>query len=552
MRNPNKFLLLSSLALILISSCNTPSEKAEAEDKKDSLVVTDTTPLPELDFTEESDSLTGITFKVDDVVQNKKPLESFKSTDAVANFIGKKLTFSPDNDSVLLVPVHGNGLINTIYLCYGQHRPLVLSPDIIWMTIAQGVSTHINKEFKQLESKLFTAKKPKIIKVRNDSLDYGAKYWQQLIGSLSDSTRKYTQKDMYGFLAPRFSTTTQQIFTAYESNILYAYKKAFTYIGGAGCGIPYITITGTKEDWMLIREKLILLDNLGLDYWRKELEPVLDEFIAVFDNKRDPVFWKNMFKEYVDYGEHAVSGWIIKFFPYKEVLKNGVEDKETGEYRLEHDFEKNEILEGDKYLYSNLDMGSFPTYKSEAKIIYENYFKGETTNMFLYSGIMAAKQYKDGSLKPWITWGICSEKEPKSKELYTGHQELVHRDPDWVPTVYKNDSLMEVKAIYPKRKNITHEESIMEFKKELNEITGVKNRTRSDTLTFYILANGKPLFITKNKKEEMKIQGWINEKGIKWIPAQKKLNDIMEMGEPKNKDATVNVNSRIEIILNAK
>lgn len=552
MRKRSPFIIISCFVLLLGSSCNSPSQKEEVNKKKDGKAAVDSTPLPQLTFTKENDSLVGITFKTDDVVQNKKPLESFKAKDVVANFIGKKLTFSPDNDSALLVPIHGNGLINTVYLCYAQHRPLVLSPDIIWMTISQGVSTHINKEFKTLESKLFTAHKPKIIKVRNDSLDFGAKYWQQLIGSLSDSTRKYTQKDMYSFLAPKFSTTTQQIFTAYEANILYAYKKAFTYVGGAGCGIPYITLTGTKEDWMLIKEKLILLDNLGLGYWRKELEPVIDEFIAIFENKRNPVFWKNILKEYVDYGEFAVSGWIIKFFPYIEYYTNGEEDKETGEYRLEHTFKKNEFLEGDKYLYCNYGTGSFPSYKSEAIIIYVNYFKNETTNMFLYSGIMAAKQYPDGSLKPWITWGICSEKEPKAKELRTGNHEIVHRDPDWTPIIFKNDSLMAVQALYSKKKNSTHEESIREFKKELNAFLGPKNHMQNDTLTFYILANGKPLFISKNKKQESKIQEWIDEKGIKWSPAKRKIKHIMTMGDPQNQEAIMNVNTRIDIILNEK
>lgn len=539
--------------LFLLSRCSNPtSEKVEPKKEKDSIVEADSTPLPKYDFAQENDSLVGIKFKVDDVVKNKKLLETFSAPAVVANFIGKKLSFSPDSDTSNLVPIHGNGLMNTIYLCYAQHRPLVLSPDVIWMTIAQGVSTHINKEFKKLEPQLFTAKKPKEIEVRNDSLDYGAKYWQQLIASLSDSTRKYTQKDMHAFLAPKFSTTTQKIFTAYESNILYAYKKAFTYIGGAGCGIPYITITGTKEDWVKIKEKLILLDDIGLGYWRIELEPVVDEFIAIFDKKVNTLFWKNIYKEYTDYGEHAISGWIIKFFPYKEVLKNGTEDKETGMYRLEHDFEKNEFLKGDRYLYSTLNMDDFPTYKSEAKIIYRNYYRNETTNMYLYSGIMAAKQFPDGSLQPWVTWGICSEKEPEAKELYLKHQELVHQDPEWIPFVYKNDSLMDIKATYSNKKNLSYEESILSFKEDLKKYLGPKNKYQKDTLTFYILANGKTYFITKDKKKENEIQCWIDKNGIQWNPSKMKWDNIKTMNVPKDKNKLVKVNSKFEIIMNEK
>lgn len=550
-----KYFFLPCSAIIFSSSChhNSSSESKSPEVNKDTLQVEiDTTPLPELQFAEEPAQLSGIKFKVDDVVKNKTPLESFSAEKVLANFVGKNITFCPDSSSTKLVPLSGNGLIQTIYLCYAKHYPLVLSPDAIWMTIAQGVSTHINVEFKTLKSKLFTNEKPKVIEVRNDSLDFGAKYWQQLIGSLSDSTRKYTQKDMYDFLVPTFSTTTSTIHTAFESNLLYAFKEAFTYVGMSGCGIPYITLTGTKQDWIEIKERLIQLDKIGLGYWRKELEPVMDEFIAVYENKRNELFWKNIIKEYSDYGEFAISGWIIKFFPYKEVYRNGVEDPESGNYRLERVYEKNEFLEGDKYLYCNLSTGSFPTYKSEAKIIYKNYFRNETTNMYLYSGIMAAKQYEDGSLKPWVTWGISSEKEPNAKEIYLKHQEMVHQDPDWTPYVYRVDSLMNVKPIYPKRKGITYEESVQEFKKELKSFLGKNTKHNNDTLTFYILANGKPMFITKDKKKELKIQNWIDQNGIKWIPAEKKLEDIMMMDEPKDKDALIKVNSRFEMILNEK
>ncbi|MBL7775710.1 MAG: DUF4419 domain-containing protein, partial [Saprospiraceae bacterium] len=43
-----------------------------------------------------------------------------------------------------LVPASTNGFLYAVYRAYAEHRPLVLSPDMVWLTILQGFSTHVN------------------------------------------------------------------------------------------------------------------------------------------------------------------------------------------------------------------------------------------------------------------------------------------------------------------------------------------------------------------------------------------------------------------------
>ncbi|WP_408049981.1 DUF4419 domain-containing protein [Tenacibaculum halocynthiae] len=521
--------------------------------KKNTEITSDTLKLQKVDdfFLNENKSVNGIKFKVDNVLKNDTLLETFPAKKVLANFIRKQITYYPEsNDTLLkLVPISGNGLINTINICYGQHRPLVLSPDVIWMTIAQGVSTHINKEFKQLDVKLFKKNKPKVIKVRNDSLEYGVKHWKSLITSLTNSTKKYTKEDMFSFLAPKFSTTTENIHIAYQANILYGYKKAFTYVGEGGCGIPYITLTGTKSDWIKIKESLSNLDDLELGFWRKELELILDEFIAIYTNTINEKFWRNIYKEYLDYGEFSISGWIIKLYPYIEVLGTGVYDKELGMMKVEHKFLKNEYVVGDKYLYSKLNIDVFPNYKSEANIIWENHLKNERTKLFLYSGIMGAKQYVDGSLMPWVTWAISKENEKEPALLRSQSNEVIHRDPKWIPHIYENDSTVIQKAIYPIKKDFQFEEGLTHFRKQVSKIVYPNYSQKGDTLTFYILSNGKPIIITDNKKLELKVQTWLNEKGVKWNPAKVKLSEAVMFKEEVDSTKLVSVNSKIKIVI---
>lgn len=542
----SKFLLLSTFILLCLG-CNSKQSQKELEIPK----IEESSSTTRSTLLDKNDTIEGIQFSVDTVLQNDTLLKVYPSHQVVANFTGKQITFSPENNSELnLVPISGNGLINTINVAYGEHRPLILSPDIIWMTISQGVSTHINQNFPSLEKQLFKANKPKEIRLRNDSLEFGSQHWMNLISSLSDSTKKYTQTDLYAFMAPTYSTTTPVIKTAYEANMLYGFKQAFTYIGEGGCGIPYITLTGSQEDWLRLKERLLGLDRLGLSYWRKELEPLLDQFIGVYNNQVDHGFWKSIYKEHHGYGKFKVSGWIIKLFPYLEVYGDGEYDEESQMMRIEYTFIKNQFLEGDKYLYSNLAVDDFPNYKSEVNITWENYFKNQVTQMVLYSGIMGARQYQDGSLQPWITWAISSELEPKTEPILIQGNKVVHRDPDWIPQVFKSDTTLKVKALYPENQSKGFKESLSLFQKEVNAILTPVDKQEYQTLKFYILANGKPQVITENKSLEEKVQTWVNENRIQWKPAKMPLKDVMFYKLPNDTTSYIPVNSEIEIHLN--
>lgn len=72
-----------------------------------------------------------------------------------------------------------------------------------------------------------------------------------------------------------------------------------------------------------------------------------------------------------------------------------------------------------------------------------------------------------------------------------------------------------------------------------------------DTLSFTILANGKPLVVTNDKSIKKNIQDWINKNGIKWIPAKMKLRDVLFSYEPNDTNALIDVNSKFDIHFNS-
>ncbi|WP_338815342.1 DUF4419 domain-containing protein [Bernardetia sp. Wsw4-3y2] len=493
-------------------------------------------------------------FDVDNVHIARKFLLTNKGKDIFENKLNRKILFMPkEHKNAQLVNSYNNVLLQTIHKSFDEHRPLVLSPDIIWLAITQGASIHINEKFDSLEKVIFKKNKPKKLVIRNDSLEYDGRHWQDLVSSLSNETTKYTNSDFYSFFVPKFSTTTKTQTTAYQVTLLNSYKKAFEYVGESGCGIPYITITGKKEDWELIYSRLKELDKLGLKYWRIELEPIIQEFINVFDDKTNIIFWKDIYKNMEGYGADYSSGWIIKFFPYILSLGETVStDEETYIRKIEKIFIKNKFLEGNNYLLSTLSTDVFPSSIVEIDITWNNHFKNETQKLKLYAGFFAIKQYQDKSLEPVISWALCEKKARFSDhELkYSYRDEKMVHYPNWSPFIVDS---MTNSAIYNHRRFKNSIESIEFVKQKIKsdlEARFSKTNVSKDTVSFVVLLNGKVenIKFTGTKEAKNQIEETLKNLDEEWFPAIVKAGRMARTSEQRN--LRVKANSKVIIPLN--
>merc|ERR1719195_2295745 len=101
-------------------------------------------------------------------------------------------------------------------------------------------------------------------------------------------------------------------------------KNYFSYRCYTMCGFPQITLDGTKDDWIKLKEKAVKLLNEKVtkkfgEEWKKSLLPLLDRFIGAFDGKIDCLFWNSMVKRGHTGGSGSYSfytGWINILFPF--------------------------------------------------------------------------------------------------------------------------------------------------------------------------------------------------------------------------------------------
>lgn len=228
-----------------------------------------------------------------------------------------------------LVNFGPHSFLQGMYRAYAEHRPFVLSPDMIWLLISQGFATHVDIHAEELRSQIVdhSEKISLIIMDNRIRIDDPNAPWEKLFPQFADSMRAYTKNGIIDLLTADFSTTTPTSRIASQITVMKAMENYFEYIYiYAICGIPEVTLLGTPEDWQKILDKTRQLARYNLSWWVDEMVPVLEKIVETSKGKIDRDFWRSMFKIHDTgpigcspssaNGKRYFDGWIVKFFPY--------------------------------------------------------------------------------------------------------------------------------------------------------------------------------------------------------------------------------------------
>jgi hypothetical protein len=291
-------------------------------------------------------------------------------------------------DSLIYEGSHS--FFNGMFQAYAEHRPFVLSPDMIWLLISQGFARHVNANPEKMRPYFvdYSGKLSLIVPTDKVTLDNPQSPWEEIFPQFTEQIAKHIGKDLIQLLSADFSTTTPIEKVASEITIMEAMKPYFEFIVmRIVCGIPEITLKGTPEDWEKVLNKAKLLSRYDLEWWTKELVPLLEEFVNASRGKVNKDFWRNMFKYHTPekYGAALIiDGWIVKFFPYdKKDKRNNLQQLEFGDNLPE------EIVK--------VDLQYIEQYSDTTLI----------TPLELWSGFIGIEQNKESfALTPVIGWMI--------------------------------------------------------------------------------------------------------------------------------------------------
>lgn len=314
------------------------------------------------------------------------------------------LAFSHSDSFEVLEDGGIHPLAAAVHYAFSEHRPLLLSPDIIWMVLAQGFAQHINNCAEELRSSFVRHSGKQVLQVRVNQLSE-PHHWATAIEEWSLQIRDFVGADLYRLMECNFSTSTPITRTASHIVMMDAFQQYFDYQCSCICGIPNITFLGTVEDWQSIRERVELMGQYELYWWTERVLPICEEFIQTAAGNPNQEFWKSIYKPQAIYGGEVITGWLAHLFPY---LQNELTQRASIPVKTLPDI-RNQILDielEELNVEDGISPRSLPPGLSRTELVLET-LTSQPKRIELVAGFIGIRQHPDtGILEPEIGWAV--------------------------------------------------------------------------------------------------------------------------------------------------
>ena len=269
----------------------------------------------------------------------KRPVEKIINKDTLAySFdISKKLGYLSYK-----VPV-----LSGIYKAYCNHYPIRIKPDDIWLLIVQCFSYHVNENSEKLRKYFVNFNGQQKLEIDIELEKIGKEHLEIFIEEVNKKMKEYIGNELLDNLTPNFTTTDNNSKLVCQISILNTFQKYFKYFfNQISCGIPYIILEGTAEDYKKIILKAKNLSKYDFEWYIDRIIPIIEKMVEAKEGEIDIDFFKNIIiknERIEDRYEHChhfrykinyINGWILKFFGYIKKgknLKRFLEDKIEGE-----------------------------------------------------------------------------------------------------------------------------------------------------------------------------------------------------------------------------
>ena len=390
------------LFLAVALSCSAKQSVSQQTDNKHTFVVDENLPAPKKDFGIQSGDLIAQYW-------------------ASKNNVNKPIAYSFENDNLCYL---GQDIFFKFMVeAYADHRPIVLSPDIIWNVIAQGFSQHVNNNPEALRDRIVYHEKGKIelSVMTKEELHSPNVKWDELLNTFDNMIAESTKDNLADVMRADFSTTDKTARIVSQMTLMSSVKAFFDYsVIYFSCGIPNITIEGTTDDWEKVMNKTQQLRKYNLDWWVDDLVPILNEFINASKGNVNKVFWQNIVKkdrpkEYVGGGCAAafegedpteLDGWFLKLMPYDQ-KGNRTPEKVT-------------------YEYDNM-----PSQVTNVDFKYKNLDTGTTIPMEMICGLVGIEiDTITNAMRPKLGWMVCEKNKQLEIESLTENPVILTEIPD--------------------------------------------------------------------------------------------------------------------------
>ena len=257
------------------------------------------------------------------------------------------LGYSFDKNAELAYIFSKTPILNGFYKAHSNHYPIRIKPDDIWLLIVQAFSNHVNANSERLRGLFVNFDGKKTLKVETSLSDISQitkKDLEDFSVQINKQMKEFLGEELLDILTPNYTTTDYNSSIVAKISIMGAFKKYFNYeMDLCGCGVPYIILEGTQEDYEKIIAKAEKLKKYNFEWYIDRIIEPISKMVEAKKNNIDVEYFKNFVQnkietEYVSglsgLGGHDVkvdyiAGWILNFFAYYSEVDGDSDSKEV-------------------------------------------------------------------------------------------------------------------------------------------------------------------------------------------------------------------------------
>jgi hypothetical protein len=353
------------------------------------------------------------TFAVDDVSVRAEALPTEKVKRSVERLLGTPVEACDSYTADVVRQPGFHTLLAAADLAYRRHLPLVLTPDAIWLTVAQGFARHLNNHAATLRKRFVAHEGPAVIAVRRDDFVRGAAEnpWAEVWPAFSEQIKGHIGAGSHGLIVADFSTTGATERAASEVVLMDGMQSYFSYRFVTRCGIPAVTLEGTVGDWEEVHRRVGRLAPFDLKWWTDAVQPITAEFVRAAQGRPTRSFWKGLYKEEDSSGGPYVSGWLVRLLPYlkRRAFKCRVPGDYSTGYRTPWETTaRNFLLEeppGEGRLFHGVTHDALPSSASLVPFVWD--YLGTDYDYQFVAGVLTITQDRGtGAVRPRVGWAV--------------------------------------------------------------------------------------------------------------------------------------------------
>lgn len=259
-----------------------------------------------------------------------------------------------------------NGFVHGAIRAYNNHHCLHIRPEDVWFAVLSQFSFYINAHAEELRGQFVAHEGKKELEVEvfgtRYSFDFGM--FAKQMGKMIE--QNVVDPELRRWMMPAFTTTTKNDEVTASILLMGATQKYFDFKCCMSCGLPSVTLLGSKADWELILARLEKLKEYGKEptQFYALLRPVLMRFIQSFDaplSKDTLDFWQRI-AHYIPGGSGPsyYSGWITAFCFWGQDGKSLYVPRQSSKTMSDHRWEKSQVLQLDDVVYHWIESDDVP------------------------------------------------------------------------------------------------------------------------------------------------------------------------------------------------